>query len=126
MATDLAEFLRARLDEDERAARLAQEVRGVDDWTDLVLGVKVEGADIEVATPHLARCDPARVLREVEAKRAIIAAHATDPDGHCSVCLTTRDRWQEDWPLDEWPCQTILAVAAVYSDHPDCRQEWKP
>src|SRR6266576_4463664 len=85
--SDLVAFLRARVDEDEAAARLAAREGGT--WTqdDPVrfpgaissLGGQVvydEGAPDENQAPHIARHDPARVLREVEAKRAILAEYA--------------------------------------------------
>jgi hypothetical protein len=114
----LIAFLNARLDEDEAGAR----------------------------TPD---CDCgylARVLREVEAKRAILAEH---------FILTNEDRSEayEEFSVVPWGakggagdqgsgcvtchyygmggvkgygiCRTVRLLAAVYSDHPDYRQEWK-
>ena len=54
----------------------------------------------------------ARVLREVAARRTILALHPPmwpdDPDSTtCSRCGLA------------WPCATLRALAAVYSDHPD-------
>lgn len=132
---DLVSFLRARLDEDEAAAKACYYA----DWEagseGDVVPVRPEGNSYVAVGPwgggmddadvrHIARHDPARVLRDVEARRAVLAEHKPDTDGHCWVCLTTRDRWKEDWPLDKWPCRTIRTVAAVYSDHADYRQEW--
>lgn len=74
--------------------------------------------------------DPVGVLREVAAKRAVLAAHAGEinkygePEPRCLVCLTDRGRYQEDWSGDPWPCLTVRHLAAVYSDHPDYRPEW--
>ena len=61
-------FLLARLDEDERVARAAATVDG----------------DVELHVPpaageHVARHDPARVLRGVAALRAIVLDPATPP-----------------------------------------------
>ena len=92
----LAEFLNARLDEDERHA----DTVGAVAWR----------------TGYTA----ARVLREVAAKRAILYIHDADPK--CAVCHD--GGW--DWEPEDWPCPTIRALAAVYSDHPDYLQEWKP
>jgi hypothetical protein len=59
----------------------------------------------------MARHDPARVLREIEAKRLRVSAI---------------ERWLVDDPDDP----TILWLAAVeaqpFSDHLEWRQEWKP
>lgn len=69
---------------------------------------------------HIARHDPARVLAECAAKRAIIAEHQQDHLG--AVC--TRCRFIGGYM--EYPCPTLEALAAVYADHPDYRQEWAP
>lgn len=159
---DLTEFLRARLDEDEAAARAATPggwATGGLPWSapDVVSapGYRPEGfsqgqqvaecivadggmgpwaADVRGSgfpkgnAVHIARHDPDRVLREVAAKRAILALHRPESGGDCSVCsvcLTVRDRWKEDWPLDPWPCATLRHLAAVWADHPEFRQEWQ-
>lgn len=108
--SDLVAFLRARLDEDEAAAK---DVRYV--WP----------------TAFDVTLNPARVLREAEAKRAILDEHSPaypvtfpEPSGQpaCGVCHT--GGW--DWDPERWPCPTVRALAAVYSGHPDYRAEWKP
>lgn len=141
---DLIVFLNARLDEDEAAAKAAASVAGPD-WqfgrdfptsylrssAGSILADTLHSGDGEIG-PHLARHDPARVLREVEAKRAILELHQGDASEYggsgyragemaCRMCGAD-DGW---WGV-AWPCPTILALAAVYSDHPDYRQEWKP
>lgn len=71
---------------------------------------------------------PARVLAECEAKRRIVAEHRRVPCGnsrhqngeHCSVCS------YDDIPREWHPCPTLRYLAAVYADHPDYRDEWKP
>lgn len=84
-----------------------------------------------VGTPlaaHIARHDPARVLREVEAKRRIlddyrIAVSACrnvtgaelDTPGYRAMCAG-RDALKS----------CVVQIAAVWSDHPGYRQEWKP
>ena len=123
---DLIAFLRARLDEDEAAAR---RVDGA--WQEepesigviLVNGEPLIEGHITGLTAHIARHDPARVRREVAAKRAIVAEHQDSnppnlgPVRVLAYCLTCDDLA---------PCPTLCALAAVYSDHPDYRQEWKP
>jgi hypothetical protein len=68
---------------------------------------------------HVARHDPARVLREVAAGRRMISEY---------------ERWQKEALATDDPGAAlfalgwhgaILAKAAVYSDHPDYQQEWK-
>jgi hypothetical protein len=58
-----------------------------------------------VAARHIARHDPARVLREVEAKRRVVNRYAENP-------------------AEPWPLFPLLEMAAVYADHPNYREEW--
>lgn len=112
---DLIAFVTARLDEDEAAAKAATSgdwyatgedilIRGRGPHWDGACVANASGADGE----HVARHDPARALREVEAKRAILALHGNGnvPDS-CSYCH------------DAWPCRTVRFLAAVYGDHMD-------
>lgn len=109
---ELTSFIEARLDADvEHAKQLKR------------LGLHLEGWE-----------RPDRDLREVAAKRAIVAIHRSraevemDPDcwkplachgcGYSGVC---EDPDVED--INE--CPELRALAAVYSDHPDYRAgEW--
>jgi hypothetical protein len=120
----LTEFLAARLDEDEAAAKAAQYL-----WPLAALGVlddKEHAAwyplTIEAAG-HIARWDPARVLREVEAKRKILAeyqrlyaeinelvVHGREPGHHMDAMRALH--------------VAVCAHAAVYSDHPDYNPAW--
>ena len=91
----------------------------------------MHSADRKADARHIARHDPARVLREIAAKRAIVAAHHPETPskyGHdvlrCAVCQTERGVWAEDRHADPWPCLTLRHLAAVWSDHPDYRAEW--
>ena len=140
--SDLAAFLSARLDEDEAAAKAAASVAGPDWRFDLAdsylkspLGSFV--ADTmnapygdEAIGPFLARHSPGRVLRDVEAKRAILAEHGPANGGRdadrCRVCtaITHTGAGHTDARRFRAPCPTLLFLAAVYSDHPDYRQEW--
>jgi len=94
---DLAKFLAARLDEDDAEA--------------LKLHDRLDG---NVPLQH---AFAARVLREVEAKRRILAEHRPYPirgiesDG-CRMCRLP------------WPCLTVRAFAEVWSDHPDFDSSW--
>jgi hypothetical protein len=120
---DLVTFLRACLDEDERVAQaLAQtapwgvyEHRGAGYWAiEDVLGQELLVVGSPSLTQHIARHDPARVLAEVAAKRAIV-------------------EWIEDTravcDLDGYPFDSdtpLLHLAAIYSDRPGYRSEWAP
>jgi hypothetical protein len=116
---DIAEFVKARLAEDEAAAMAAasdaERFAGRANWTS---GGKIvtdaEDADWaicdlspfiddECIARHVARHDPARALREVAAKRRMLS------DLDLSY-------------LDEEHLLKLLALP--YSDHPDYRQKW--
>ena len=81
---------------------------------------------------HIARHDPDRELRVVEAHRAMLAEHGPDCTGFfgetvpamCQRCITDREGYEEQWQGDPYPCLTLRLLAAVYSDHPDYQQEW--
>lgn len=124
----LTEFLLARIAEDEAVARAAL-VEAVylhygDTAAEALLGLaEGEGAQA-VAVAHFARHDPARVLAECEAKRAAIDAAWDDHErieGEWGMC---QSREQMD-AKDDVPA-VIAHLAAIYSDHPDYRAEWRP
>lgn len=79
---------------------------------------------------HIVHFDPARVLREVAAKRAIIKAHPIDTEyDHLSACRACQwdvdcDAPRNDLEASDCPCPSLRAVATVYSSHPDYREEW--
>ena len=117
---DIAEFVKARLDEDEAAANPT------------VCGC-LDANHIPYCTPkpHLDR-----PRREVAFKRAILAMHQpmlfwgnnppplrdrTPENAVSSYC----DCQCPDGVIEgTYPCDTARLLAAVYSDHPDYRDEW--
>lgn len=136
---DLVEFLTARLDEDEQVARSAEGGtwswrQGYGDMCDdpecrygqlmsesggsLTLLMDVHGYDVHrdwEGAEHIARHDPARVLREVEAKRAILSWvewHVMTFGASATLLASTQ--------------RLLLALASVYADHPDYQEEWRP
>lgn len=124
--SDIVEFLRARLDEDEQVARAAADAKGgaawyvsrggcgdIDIWVEQHLS-EDDDDETEVSL-HVRRHDPARVLREVAAKRRLMALHrvGTDPcDAHDGATMESE------------PCDVIGDLASVYSDHPDYDPAW--
>jgi hypothetical protein len=136
--TTITEFLLARIAEDEAVALpFRNELGDTTQWRCDEIG----GAVRQVGTPafglpdllakfdthlegaHVARWDPARVLAECAAKRAIIGEHRESryfTHQGCVVCRTG------DGPLlpVEYPCPTVRALAAVYADHPDYQSDW--
>ncbi|MFI6296725.1 DUF6221 family protein [Nonomuraea sp. NPDC050790] len=117
---DLIAFLRARFDEDERVARAVA-------WADRAafwhvtprgvvsdIGIVVERDVVIIANQrhdkleHIARHDPARVQREVEAKRALLGL------------------WSRATSYDRRGMYSLRTLALPYADHPDYRLEWRP
>jgi hypothetical protein len=135
--SDLGAFLAARLDEDEAAAR---------EWHER----RCDGCGQRVAARGLyglvkcITCEPGdlpfsaeRPRREVATKRAILAAHKNDRnprdewyggDVRCEECGYEGGNVNTGLRAIQrsWPCRTLRAVAAVYSDHADYDPEWKP
>ena len=123
--TTLTEFLLARIAEEEAVAERAGSFTP---WTEPFQHDNYGHLTIQ----------PARVLQECEAKRKIVEAHPL---------VTERSRLAAVWtgptpgvacetcggnPVDSrallediGPCDTLLALATVYSDHPDFRDEWR-
>jgi len=120
----LAEFLLARIAEDEAAAhvnaigtswRVAPTVLKAPQWESCVITESEEVIADELSkvdAEHIARWDPARVLAECEAKRRIIMWHGD-----------RNDCW---FNSHGEPCDHLTALALPYADHPSFRQEWKP
>lgn len=66
---------------------------------------------------HIARHDPARVLREVEAKRRLLYQFEHRGNSvRATVTPSTGGVWDD----------LLRMLAAVYADHDDYRQEWTP
>lgn len=96
MTDDLITWLRGVLDEDERAAR------------DALAQAKVLQASTWNAGSY---DDPASVLADIAAKRAILDLHKPIvvgglPPAFCSECQTP------------WTCRTVRLLASAYADRP--------
>lgn len=134
---NIVEFLKARLAEDESDARAAADVDGAR-WNaaDPFSGNdfdRVEGSgdttvgyDMHSGTcPHVARHDPARVLREIASKRAIIAKlEASDAGygGGGSVDWSELPDARAGANYALW--DALRALCTAYSDHPDFNADW--
>ncbi len=136
--SDLAEFLAARLDEEEAAAREAadgdsgawfmgnkwniyrteDEARSDEDYQGDEHKLVAYG-NVKPQSAHIARHHPARVLREVAAMRAIIG---DEDDGLALYAVHERGVWPEE--LTRAADQILRLLAAIWSDHPDYRPEW--
>lgn len=71
------------------------------------------GRDVAV---HIARHDPARALREVEAGRRILERHRDDGYG-CQYC----ERW-----IGPGPCPDLADLLYRWAGHPDYDGAWAP
>lgn len=108
---DLAEFLAARLDDEE--AR----VSGNSEWGD------AHGDCYECGT------NQARVLRQVTAIRAILEAWQAQsgyslPDGVADG--RDPDEAMRDEAVKDALEDVVRELAAIWSDHPDYQDAWKP
>jgi hypothetical protein len=134
---DLVAWLRACIDEDERAALAANVKQNDPDWwvspvtaapgnytvrsrrdnRPIARVQTLDGDDIpagildgDAVASHIARHDPARVLAEVKAKREIVRA--------------LEDQLRDD-DTDETANWMLATLAAIYADRPGYREEWK-
>jgi hypothetical protein len=124
MSDDLA----ARLDEVEAAANRGLSWLPIDpkpgDWTRLMcdpvmgpFGGQTHIRDVAVGLYVGRMSDPARVLREIEAVRAILARHqplsGADGSLFCAWCSSDTDTAGPDFP---WPCPDVQDLAVIYQD----------
>ncbi len=140
----MAAFVGARLDEDEATAKDASWDSPGDRWH--IWGARPDGAwvvdddgeegfaiprigggaDTEGVARHIARHDPARVLREVTAKRKRLAlmteAHAAMDK---IIADDTADRADQTMAVGRARAATVAVKydAAVWSDHADYKGE---
>jgi len=134
MSDDLVTWLRAQLDEVEVMARAAAVFTAGDRWIaaaavfiagdrwiadgDEVFGASDDGANVATAATwshaeHIAHWDPARVLAEVEAKRALIEE-------------TIRPWLGNDQTTGRIAWTALRLLAWPYVDRPGYREEWAP
>ncbi|MDT5037819.1 MAG: hypothetical protein QOE03_3004 [Micromonosporaceae bacterium] len=153
---DLVTWLHQQLDEDGRAAGHAQPGpwhigKAVDPTRPCTIRTFPAAGDVAdrirwVDAEHIARHYPARVLREVEAKRRAIDLHGivwreigwlqregdelVEADGQlpvCAICVPAYASFfatRADVPVG--PCVTVRLLAVAYADRPGYREEWQP
>jgi hypothetical protein len=144
MTDDIVAFLRARLMEDWNIAH-GTLWGGSDNqlkWDTPFTATLDTGGDtihINDATiaRHIARHDPAHVIRDVTAKRALLNAYAATLDLRDAAAEQVRASGTavEDRHLDNWARAGTEAIvmggivahfAAVYDQHPDYQEAWRP
>ena len=131
--SDLVDFLRARLDEDEATARAAarnyDSETGRAEWTvDGLAIVAADGhcvavtelADDEDDRAHIARWDPKHVLLEVATKRRVL--RTIDAGGRWRALRTRRQMNA----YREWAEHVLHLLALPYTNHPKYQSEWAP
>lgn len=76
---------------------------------------------------HAARHDPARALREVEAKRRLLASlEGAEALREHAEEFVYHDEMERADAVKSELMDLIRGFAAAYSDHPDYREEWRP
>ncbi|MEU0671341.1 DUF6221 family protein [Streptomyces sp. NPDC006172] len=148
---DLLAWLRAQLDEDERIARAATlgpwVQSGIGDYGWAVdfgrpgAGVETEDSEQGLAdADFIAAHNPARVLREIDAKRQILDLYATAVSKRAA--LRARMREVIDVDHDEFSrlhrqeselieaaehfAPAVRLLALPYAGQPGYREEWRP
>lgn len=141
---DLVQWLTAQLDEDERIARAATsgpwsvndesyaEWIIAADGTEVVAGGRWGGeASVFESTEdalHIAEHDPARELREIDAKRRLLDEHQDVNGGSCGTCVD--GQW--GYPThggsspQRFPCRTLRLLGLPYADRPGFQESWRP
>ena len=124
---EITEFIEARLAEDEAMARDVEFPRVDADgyWT-------WDGVDYEGSWPTAGLLDksyagePWEILCEAFAAlravvRAVVALHWEESRAapFCTLCAEGALVWG-------WPCTTMRHIAAIWADHADYDQEWRP
>lgn len=147
MTDDIVAFITARLDEDERLARAVEDnsapwvgqwkvdgehaLRTYNDW---VLASHFPEPFRPGFLTHVARHDPARVLRGVEAKRQILNKVAAwqhqrlydDTDENAGPYSCSRDGHTCECGVLEQQLDVLRPTASEWSTHESYREEWKP
>ncbi len=124
---DLIPWLRARITADAEIAAhwpdaIGPPPQGHSFWQD------ANGHPIvEPRKQVLARCEALTAILDLHSPRR---EHTVDGDLVCPTCVSflndedqggNRFRSREH---EEWPCQTIRALALTYQHHPGYREEW--
>ncbi|AYD81674.1 hypothetical protein SEA_KROMP_73 [Streptomyces phage Kromp] len=132
---DLVQWLRAQLDEDEAKARACP---GNGEWTASDIAIYGTGLSSEVRE-HMAEHEPARVLREIEAKRQVITKYTTAVDRMAELAALI-ERVKAEGQSTLMPemerataihrrdvlSEVLRLFASPYADRPGYRDEWRP
>lgn len=112
---DLVRWLGEQLDEDERTARAAANLQADPEngWgaREGAITPHIGVVHEEEAQRHIVAWNPARVLREIDAKRRILTAY---------------ENHDQDAPELDVPYSVIQLLALPYQDRPGYREQWRP
>jgi hypothetical protein len=133
--TSLPEWLTVQLNEDERIARAATpgpwEQSGIGEYGWGVSfsrpgdGIEADDSDQGRAdAEHIAEHDPARVLREIDAKRKTVALCVPPLVDVTGPGDTERSFVPGEGP--PWGLDVLKLLALPYADRPGYREEWRP
>jgi hypothetical protein len=117
MMDDLVDWLRLQLDEDERKATDGQRAGLDDDWPFWI--DRDDDWDFEAAEAYRDHFKPARVLRDVQAKRRIVEV------------AVSRHKASVVLPAGHREASAVSAIAVLqflafpYSDRPGFRDDWR-
>lgn len=134
----VVEFLRARYAEEEAIARAA--TPGPWKWGVVAPGIKadsvLQGRWVVLLTSksgdvshddavHIARWNPAHVLADLAAKRAILDIHETSHQRILSECHVAIEPPEWQGPDRSNPaCMMVRALLGPFQDHPDFHPAW--
>jgi hypothetical protein len=127
---DLVRWLSAQLDEDERVARGCSGMAWQEhpkNWVSAASLSRVALVVHDGDRSHVVRHDPARVLRETDAKRRLLELHALEyRDRPERVLGEADDPFCAECSGEAFPCETLRLLALPYADRPGYREEWAP
>lgn len=112
---DLVQWLTAQLDEDERVARVCS---GDGKWDERDIAIYGPHLGTEVLA-HMARHDPARVLREIDAKRQLLDAYA-------AVAENDVNEVEYAHGYANALGEAVRLLALPYADRPGYLEKWRP
>ncbi len=141
---DPTEFLTARWDEEQRIAEAAahRDAHWYRVETPFEWGVIQDAAvcasgkpivhssqeyDSGLSLDHIAYWDPARVLADIAAKRALLELHSDDGGHDCPEIVSDhpKGRWvYHGWVSRPDVCETVKALIQPFRDHPDFDPAW--
>lgn len=113
MMSGVVEFLKARLDEDERRCMSVPgghfQVQALDEGNG--------GGEEEAVQQYYHRFQPEWMLRDIAAKKALITEWRSYGD--------IQDPYDDEQVTGRALLTAMKLLTAAYSDHPDYRPEWK-